>query len=148
MSQQPGEYAGEAQRGQYRHDGGSAVAPDYGQSAGYGNSAIVVRNYSAVTGACMMTRREVFEKVGGFNERLPVDFNDVDYCLRVRAAGLRIVYTPYAQLVHFEAGTIGRSTQDASELDEMRRTWGSALQRDPYYNPNLTTKYPDFRLGD
>jgi len=119
-----------------------------GESPGYGNSALVVRNYSAVTGACMMTRRDVFEKVGGFNERLPIDFNDVDYCMRVGAAGLRVVYTPYAQLVHLEAGTIDRSTQDAREADEMRRTWGQALERDPYYNPNLTTRYPDFRLGD
>jgi GT2 family glycosyltransferase len=119
-----------------------------GQSAGYGNSAIVVRNYSAVTGACMMTRRQVFEKVGGFNERLLVDFNDVDYCLRVRQGGFRVVYTPYAQLVHFEAGTIGRTTQSPAELAEMRRLWGPTLLRDPYYNPNLTTEYADYRLGD
>ena len=118
-----------------------------GESPGYANSARVVRNYSAVTGACMMTRREVFEQVGGFNVRLPIDFNDVDYCLRVGAAGLLIVYTPYAQLIHLEAGTLGRSTQNPREVEEMERTWGFALLRDPYYNPNLTTRYPDFRLG-
>ena len=59
-----------------------------GTSTGYGGAAIAVRNYTAVTGACMMTRRAVFEQVGGFNERLRIDFNDVDYCLKVQARRL------------------------------------------------------------
>jgi GT2 family glycosyltransferase len=117
-----------------------------GWSTGYAGSAIVPRNYSAVSAACMMTRREVFEAVGGWNERLAIDFNDVDYCLRVRQAGHRVVYTPYAQLFHLESGSHGPRTQNPRELEEMRRTWSAVLARDPYYNPNLTRDFPDYRL--
>jgi O-antigen biosynthesis protein len=117
-----------------------------GEAAGYAGSAIVTRNYSAVTGACMMTRREVFDAVGGFNERLAIDFNDVDYCLRVRRTGRRIVYTPYAQLVHLESGSFGARLQNPAELKEIRLTWGEVIERDPYYNPNLTPDFPDYRL--
>jgi GT2 family glycosyltransferase len=83
-------------------------------------------------------RKAVFEEVGGFNERLRVDFNDVDYCLKVRRAGYRIVYTPYARLYHHESGSFGERRQRAEEIDEMRETWGSTLAADPYYNRNLT----------
>ena len=117
-----------------------------GDSAGYAGSAMVVRNYSAVTGACMMTRREIFEAVGGFNERLAIDFNDVDYCLRVRKAGYRVVYTPFARLFHLESGSHGARVQNPAELEEMRRTWRDAIEHDPYYNPNLTRDFPDYRL--
>lgn len=118
-----------------------------GSSSGYAGSALVTRNYSAVTGACLMTRRAIFDEVGGFNERLAIDFNDVDYCLRVRCAGYRIVYTPYAQLYHLESGSHGARLQAPAEVDEMRRTWGDILERDPYYNPNLTKDFPDYRLA-
>jgi GT2 family glycosyltransferase len=117
-----------------------------GDHPGYAGGANLVRNYSAVTGACLMTRREVFESVGGFNERLAIDFNDVDYCLRVRAAGYRVVYTPHARLYHLEAGTTGRREQARAELDEMRATWADVIERDPYYNPNLTRDFPDHRI--
>ena len=117
-----------------------------GTSTGYGGAAIAVRNYTAVTGACMMTRRAVFEQVGGFNERLRIDFNDVDYCLKVRRAGYRIVYTPYARLYHHESGSFGPRQQQPEEIDEMRREWGSVLSADPYYSPNLTVDFPDCRL--
>jgi len=119
-----------------------------GQSTGYAGSAMTIRNYTAVTGACMMTRRQVFEEVGGFNERLRVDFNDVDYCLKVRRAGYRIVYTPYARLYHHESGSFGERRQRAEEIDEMRAAWGSTLTSDPYYNVNLTADFPDCRLRD
>jgi len=118
-----------------------------GSSPGYAGSANVVRNYSCVTGACMMTRRAVFEEVGGFNERLAIDFNDVDYCLRVRRAGYRIVYTPYAELYHLEGASTGRREQSRAELEEMRRTWGAVLAEDPYYNPHLTKDFPEHRIG-
>jgi GT2 family glycosyltransferase len=117
-----------------------------GDTPGYASSAIGVRNYSAVTGACLMTRREVFRTVGGFNEDLAIDFNDVDYCLRVREQGLRIVFTPYATLVHHESGTLGPRTQDVGERRYMMERWGHVLARDPYYNENLTREFPDFRL--
>jgi GT2 family glycosyltransferase len=94
-----------------------------------------------------MTRREVFEEVGGFDEKFPLDFGDVDYCLRLRRAGYRIVYTPYAQLYHLESGSLGRHEQSRSDLDEMRRIWGRAVEDDPYYNLNLTRDFSDHRIG-
>lgn len=116
-----------------------------GVSAGYAGSAIMARNYSAVTAACMMTRRKAFDEVGGFDERFPTDFNDVDYCLRLRRAGYRVVFTPWAQLYHHESASFGVRRQDLEELAEMRRRWADVIDRDPYYNPNLTRDFPDFR---
>ncbi|MEO7274563.1 MAG: glycosyltransferase, partial [Vicinamibacterales bacterium] len=117
-----------------------------GVSPGYAGSAVMVRNYSAVTGACLMSRRQVFHEVGGFDERFPIDFNDVDYCLRLGRAGYRVVFTPFAQLVHHESASFGARQQDLGAVAEMRRRWGSAIARDPYYNPNLTRDFPDYRL--
>jgi GT2 family glycosyltransferase len=117
-----------------------------GVSPGYGGSAFMARNYSAVTGACLMTRRTVFEEVGRFDERLPTDFNDVDYCLRLQRAGYRVVYTPWAQLYHHESASFGARQHDMTELAEMRRRWASVIDRDPYYNPNLTRDFPDYRI--
>jgi GT2 family glycosyltransferase len=106
----------------------------------------VTRNYSSVTGACMMTRREVFQEVGGFDEeRLPVTFNDVDLCLKMRKAGYLIVYTPFAKLYHHESASRRRSVE-ALETDVMRERWPELLRRDPYYNPNLTRDRADFSL--
>ena len=84
---------------------------------GYLYNVLTVRNCSAVTGACLLTRREVFEQLGGFDETFPIDFNDVDYCLRVRQSGLRVVYTPHAELVHYESGTSGQRTQAGLEIN-------------------------------
>jgi len=108
----------------------------------------VIRNYSAVTGACLLTRRDVFEKVGGFDEaRLPVAFNDVDLCLKMRAQGYRIVYTPFARLFHHELAS-RRRIAEAVETDVIRERWNDVLQRDPYYNPNLSRARADFSLGN
>ncbi len=117
-----------------------------GVSPGYAGSAVMVRNYSAVTGACLMSRRDVFAEVGGFDERFPIDFNDVDYCLRLRRAGYRVVFTPFAQLYHHESASFGARQQDLGAVAEMRKRWGAAIDRDPYYNPNLTRDFPDYRL--
>jgi GT2 family glycosyltransferase len=117
-----------------------------GVSPGYGGSAMIVRNYSAVTAACLMTRRDVFEAVGRFDERFPIDFNDIDYCLRVRRAGYRVVYTPWAQLHHHESASFGVRRQDFTVLSEMRRRWADVIDNDPYYNPNLTRDFPDYRI--
>jgi GT2 family glycosyltransferase len=117
-----------------------------GESEGYFGSAICVRNCTAVTAACLMTRREVFDEVGGLDENLPVDFNDVDFCLRLRKAGYRIVFTPYAELIHHESASLGRRTQSADELALMQQRWGDALEHDPYYNPNLSKDFTDYRL--
>ncbi len=107
----------------------------------------VTRNYSSVTGACLLTRREVFEQVGGFDEeRLPVTFSDVDLCLKMRRAGYLIVYTPFARLYHHESATRRRSVE-ALETEVMRERWPEYLERDPYYNPNLSRERADFSLG-
>ena len=115
---------------------------------GYLSCVLTVRNYSAVTGACLLTRREVFEQLRGFDETFPIDFNDVDYCLRVRQLGLRVVYTPHAELVHYESSTTGPRTQSGLEINRFRDRWMHVLDRDPYYNPNLTHNRPDWGLGD
>ncbi|MBA3386502.1 MAG: glycosyltransferase family 2 protein [Chthoniobacterales bacterium] len=108
----------------------------------------VMRNYSAVTGACLMTRRDVFEEVGGFDEeRLPVTFNDVDLCLKMRRAGYLVVYTPFAKLRHHESAT-RRPTVEARETGVMRERWPDLLECDPYYNPNLSRERADFSLGN
>jgi GT2 family glycosyltransferase len=107
----------------------------------------VTRNYSSVTGACLLTRREVFEEIGGFDEeRLPVAFNDVDLCLKMRRAGYLIVYTPFAKLYHHESASRRRSVE-ALETEVMRERWPEYLERDPYYNPNLSRERADFSLG-
>jgi GT2 family glycosyltransferase len=107
----------------------------------------VTRNYSAVTGACLLTRREVFNKVGGFDEeRLPVTFSDVDLCLKIRRAGYLVVYTPFAKLYHHESGT-RRRTVEPLETEVMRERWPAVLEYDPYYNPNLSREQADFSLG-
>jgi GT2 family glycosyltransferase len=108
----------------------------------------VTRNYSSVTGACLLTRRDVFDEMGGFDEeRLPVTFNDVDLCLKMRRAGYLVVYTPFAKLYHHESATRRRSIE-ARETDVMRERWPELLERDPYYNPNLSRERADFSLGN
>ncbi|MFB3916102.1 MAG: glycosyltransferase [Terriglobales bacterium] len=112
---------------------------------GYFDSLSRVKNYSAVTAACMMVRRDVFEQVGGFDENLSVAFNDVDFCLRVREAGFRVVWTPYAELFHYESASRGFDL-DTHEVRYMQKRWGRKLTEDPYYNPNLTLKHEDYRI--
>jgi glycosyltransferase involved in cell wall biosynthesis/GT2 family glycosyltransferase len=98
----------------------------------------VVRPYSAVTGACMMSRRSAFEEVCGFDEELEVAFNDIDYCMRLRDAGYTVLFTPHAEMVHHESVSRGLTgwTRDARTF---LGKWGRArLRDDPYYNPNLS----------
>jgi len=115
------------------------------QSRGYFDSLICIRNYSAVTAACMMVRREVFDAVGGFDEELKVAFNDVDFCLRVREKGYRIAWTPYAELYHHESATRGFDL-DPREIEFMKRRWKDVLLNDPYYNRNLTLEHENFSI--
>lgn len=117
------------------------------ESPGVCRQLQVTRNYSAVTGACLLTRRAVFEGVGGFDEeRLPVTFNDVDLCLKIRRAGYLIVYTPFAKLYHHESATRRRPVE-AMETGVIRERWPEVLAHDPYYNPNLSRERADFSLG-
>jgi len=97
----------------------------------------VVRGYSAVTAACMLVRRSVFEEVGGFDESFAVAFNDVDFCIRVSQAGYRNVYTPHAELTHYESVSRGLSGYYRDYQHFLRR-WGELLRAgDPSYNANL-----------
>ncbi len=108
----------------------------------------VTRNYSAVTAACLLTRREVFQEVGGFDEEhLPVIFNDVDLCLKMRQAGYQIVYTPFAKLYHDESAT-RRASVEPSEAKVLLERWPELVARDPFYNPNLSRERADFSLGE
>ena len=107
----------------------------------------ITRNYTAVTAACLLTRRDVFKEVGGFDEkRLPVSYNDVDLCLKMRRAGYLIVYTPFARLYHHESAS--RRAVAPLEAEVIQERWPEILQRDPYYNPNLSRKRADFSLGE
>jgi GT2 family glycosyltransferase len=117
-----------------------------GATPGYSSSTVRPGNFSAVTAACMMTRHDAFDSVSGFDERLAVDFNDVDYCLRLRQAGYRIVFTPYATLYHHESASFGPRTQNAREIDMIRERWGRVIDADPYYHPELTREFADYRL--
>ncbi len=120
------------------------LAPD---AVGYCGYTHIVRNFSAVTGAVLATRMSIVRKVGNFDERLAIDFNDIDFCLRVGAAGLRVVYTPYAQLYHFEGSSLARSAQDPSERDRFLRRWKERVDADPFYHPLLPRDRLDCETG-
>jgi O-antigen biosynthesis protein len=121
---------------------------------GYFNRAWLQQDCSAVTGACLVVRRDVFEKAGGLDEvNIGISFNDVDFCLRLRAAGLRNIWTPYANLIHVESASRGyhaSSEEEAlfvREATYMQRKWGAELMHDPFYNPNLSLNLPGFALA-
>lgn len=115
-------------------------------SLGYLNYPNIIRNYSAVTAACLMTRREVFDEAGGFDEKkFPVSYNDVDLCLRLRKRNYLIVFTPYALLYHHESATRGLS-RDPKEDRALQTRWQNELVSDYYYNPNLTKDREDFSV--
>jgi GT2 family glycosyltransferase len=113
------------------------------QSSGYFDQAKVIRNYSAVTGACMMVRYEVFSRLGGFAEDLAVAYNDIDFCLRLQVHGYRVVYTPYAELIHDESYARGRIPPDPYAVELMADRWGDRIRSDPYFNPNLDLQRPE-----
>ena len=104
----------------------------------------VTRNCSVVSSACMLTRREVFEQAGGFDESLSDALADVDLCLKIRAADYLVVYTPFAKL-YWHATHIDK--QDAGNDAILRQRWAKVVERDPYYNPNLSRERADFSLG-
>jgi O-antigen biosynthesis protein len=104
----------------------------------------MTRNYSAVSSGCILIRREVFQKVGGFDKALPRRFADVDFCLKVRRAGYLIVYTPLAKLIG--AAPVSEAHDNSGEAT-IRQRWSDVLERDPYYNPSLSRERADFSLG-
>ncbi len=115
--------------------------------------ALLVQRFSAVTAACLLVRREVYERVGGLDEGLKVAFNDVDFCLRVQQAGYRNVWTPHAVMYHHESATRGaddnpeKKARMSSEIAFMQARWGDALLQDGSYNPNLTLVGEPFSLA-
>ncbi len=113
----------------------------------------LVQNYSAVTGACLVVRKSIYEEVGGLDEKkLAVAFNDVDFCLKVREAGYRNVWTPFAELYHHESASRGledtpeKHDRFRREIEVMKERWGNILLADPAYNPNLTLAHEDFSI--
>ena len=102
-----------------------------------------------------MMKNELFKSIGGFNqEDLPVAFNDIDLCLRIKQQNLLIVYTPYSELYHYESAsrgsdqTIENSQRFQKEIKYMLEKWGDILKSDPYYNPNLTLEKEDFSMAE
>lgn len=121
---------------------------------GHQGRAQLIQGFSALTAACLLVKREVFQAVGGFDEQgLAVAYNDVDLCLRIREAGHRLVWAPEAELFHFESVSRGRddtgerAERFRREFDLMRQRWGAALLCDPAYNPNLALSGGAFRLA-
>lgn len=124
------------------------------EEPGYCLRAQCVQELSAVTAACLLTHKSLFEKLGGLDaQHLPVAFNDVDYCLRVQEEGCTIIWSPHAVLYHHESVSRGKDVSPQqkaraqSELNYMRSRWREKLQHDPYYNPNLSYDRPDFSLS-
>jgi GT2 family glycosyltransferase len=107
---------------------------------------VLPSNYSAVSGACLMTRRSVFEQVGGFASSSSVGYSDVDYCLRLRELDLRIVFQPYAHLRQ-RAAPVTAEPFGGEALTRFTRRWSHAYGPDPYYNWNLLTENPQFAFG-
>ncbi len=137
-----GGYAGHSHK--YAKRGGS----------GYMFRASTVQNFSAVTAACMLVRASVYDAVNGLDEGFAVAFNDVDFCLRVRGLGWRVLFTPYAELYHYESKSRGLDTKGAArerfegERRRMKERYGDSLTHDPFYNPNLTLDREDFTESD
>jgi GT2 family glycosyltransferase len=116
------------------------------RTPGYLGMATSARECSAVTGACLATRRDVFDLLGGFDEALGVDMNDVDYCLRAAAQGLRTLYEPAAELVHHESPSRGTAGGVGDVLEFVERWKGYIADGDRYYNPHLTRADPSCGL--
>lgn len=106
---------------------------------------LVDREVSGVTAACALVRASVFDEVGGLSREFPVNYNDVDFCLKVRRAGYRIVYTPHAALYHFESQT-RRNVVTADDHARIRARWAHELDHDPYHNPNLVPGRDDWAV--
>lgn len=133
--------AGHAFIGKHRYD------------TGYMGRILCAQDYSAVTAACMMVKRSAYERVGGLTEELAVAFNDIDFCLKVREAGMLVVYNPYAELFHYESKSRGLEDSPAKverfngEVEILLSRWRDRIEQgDPYYNPNLTLDNSDFSL--
>jgi len=124
-----------------------------GDSFGYNGAVVNVRNYLALTGACLLVKRKTFIDMGGFDEQFDPAYQDVDFGIRLYERGLYNVYTPYAELVHYES--VSRFDDEGLERDEvnaikLRKKWSKYIYdmggRDPFYNINLSYAHEDFRI--
>jgi len=120
---------------------------------GYFGRTSLASEFQACTAACIVVRRSTWDDVGGLDEALQVAFNDIDFCLRVQRTGLKVTYTPHAQLVHYESVSRGLDTEGEKyrrfmrEILMIRDRWGLEIARDPYYNPNLALQHGAFQLA-
>lgn len=121
---------------------------------GYFARMSVIQQFSAVTAACLLVRKSVYEEAGGLDEKnLAVAFNDVDFCIRLNKLGYKNVWTPYARLYHHESATRGQDVSPEKrerfmrEINYMTSTWAEEFIDDPAYNPNLNLDFPDFSLS-
>ena len=123
------------------------------ESHGYFNQLKTVNNYSAVTAACLMCRREIFEEVGGFEEILAIAFNDIDLCLKIIEHGYKNIYLPHVQLYHYESKSRGhedtpeKQARFRNEVKYMQSKWQQLIEHDPCYSPNLTRVFEDYRIN-
>jgi GT2 family glycosyltransferase len=128
---------------------GHAFRGSAGDHPGYFLSNLVNRNYLAVTAACLMLRRDLFLQLGGMDENFPLNYNDVDLCLKIHQAGYRNVVTPYAQLIHYESASRqpGLRPKEWQNLNDKWESYFKQLQyQDPYYNPNFSRDGVQFEL--
>ena len=120
---------------------------------GYFGRALLQQSKSAVTAACLMVKKSIYEEVGGFDEKLAVAFNDIDFCIKVKSMGYTNVWTPFAELIHHESLTRGKEDTPEKKLRFqkevllMKERWGYELANDEFYNPNLTLEFEDYSLA-
>jgi GT2 family glycosyltransferase len=133
---------------------GHVFVHSYKNDPGYFNYLQSVTNYSAVTAACLMIRRSVYDEVNGMDEKLEVEFNDVDFCLKILEAGYYNVYVPDVVLYHYESATRGHPHQNKvsyerhlREVKYFKDKWTKYLKNDPFYNPNLTLEKQHFEIN-
>lgn len=125
---------------------GHAFYGNSDEDSGYMDLASVIRNYSAVTAACLMMRKDVLNEVSGFDEKLDVAFNDVDLCLRVIYKGYFILWTPYTVLSHHESASRGYYEPERNIEYFCKKSQGYLDKGDPFYNPNLSLGSSDFQI--
>ena len=124
-------------------------------SCGYLDKLLYPAEVSCVTAACLLTKRTIYQQVDGLDSKnLTVAYNDVDYCLKVKKAGYKIIWTPGAKLYHHESASRGFDVSHenydrwSSEYHYMRQKWGDSLEIDPYYNSNLSNEHEDYSLSN
>jgi O-antigen biosynthesis protein len=122
-------------------------------SPGYVCQVKTINNYSAVTGACLMCNRDVYESVGGFDEELAVAYNDIDLCLKMVAKGYRNIYLPHVVLYHYESKSRGyedtpeKLVRLSKEAKYLQSRWQRIIEHDPCYSPHLTRDHEDYSIN-